>query len=96
VIPFRSLLRADSGDDLRCRFGDGMNGDVRFQLIEELAAHTAPFRRVCAIDALAEFRHRHRTDHDGNVAGVVADFFDRLGSGELLPLGRDQDARIED
>jgi hypothetical protein len=70
------------------------HGDVRFQLIEELAAHIAPFGRVSAIDTVARFRHRYRTDDDRNVSGGLTDS-DCFRSGEFLPLGRDQDARIE-
>jgi hypothetical protein len=69
-----------------------MNGNVRFQLVEKLAAHAAPLRRVGAVDAVGELRHSQRGDHDGHVAGGFADY---LGRGELLPLGRDQHAGIE-
>src|SRR5580658_6751383 len=78
------LLRAASGDDFGGRFGDGMNWDLRFQFIEELTALPASLRRIGAIYAVTEFRHRQRTDDDGNVACGFADFLDRLGSGELL------------
>jgi hypothetical protein len=60
------LLSADSIDNLGGRFGHWMNGNVRLQLIEKLAPHTAPLRRISAMDAVGEFRHCKRADHDGD------------------------------
>jgi hypothetical protein len=72
-----------------------MNGQMRLYLIEKLAAHPAPLRRVGAIDAVAELCHRERTNDNWHFAGGFAYVSDCLGSGESLSLGRDQDARIE-
>jgi hypothetical protein len=55
----------------------------------KLTAHVRQFRRAGAINAVGEFRYGQRTDHDGHVAGRLADLPDNLGRGEFLSLGRD-------
>jgi len=62
------LLGANAADNLGGRFRDGMDGDVCLQLIQELASHTGPLWRVGTINAVGEFRHGQRTDHDRDVA----------------------------
>lgn len=92
---FRGLFGSDPADNLGGRFGDWMNGDVRFDLVEKLATHPAQLRCVGAVDAVSELRDGHRTDDDGHVAGGFADPADYIRRGELFALGCNQDAGIE-
>jgi hypothetical protein len=95
IDPFRSLPGAYPGNDLRSGLSDGMNGYVRHQLIEKLAALPGSFRRLSPIDAVSEFRHRQRADHDGDIADGFADCPDYLGSGHPAALGGDQDTGVD-
>jgi hypothetical protein len=71
-----------------------MDGHVRHQLIEKLAALPASFRRLGPIDAVSEFRHRQRADHDGDLANSFTDCPDYLGSGHPAAFGGDQDTGV--
>jgi len=73
----------------------GMNGYVRLQLIQEFTALPASFRRLGPIDAVSEFRHRQRADHDGDIADGFTDCPDYLGSGHPAAFGGNQDTGVD-
>ena len=53
------------------------------------------FRRVGAIDPVADFRHGERTQNDGDFANSFPNRFDGLIESELPALGRDQHTGIK-
>jgi hypothetical protein len=89
------LLATDAGDDFRRSFGQWINGDGRFQIVEERPAATADFGCVGAVDAVADLGNRDGGQHDRYFGDGFLDSLYGLGGGQLASLSSDEHARIE-
>jgi len=73
-----------------------MYRDMSFQLVDKGSPPLPNLPGIGPVDAVDQFRHRHRTDRDLHFADAPADLLQKLFDGLSFTLRLDDDAGIED